>query len=130
MPTDIAISVEFSGRQLGIPRFPRKVMNFDITGTDHCSVTQDIPTTAAGTLVAIPASMSTLGVGYLRNSADPVSQPTQYIDLGRQVAGTFYPVIRIYPGEEWPVRFGLATNALYAKANAATTKLQLTAAEE
>lgn len=130
MPTDIAISVEFSGRQLGIPRFPRKTMNVDIAGTDHCNVTQDIPTTAAGTLVLIPASMSTLGVGYLINRADPVSAPTQYIDVGRQVAGTFYPVFRIYPGEEWPVRFGLATNALYAKANAATTKLQLCAAEE
>lgn len=128
--TDLFVSVRFEGRGLGLPDFKTKSMSIDLTGTDHCVVTQDIGTTAQGELVNIPASMTTLGPARFENKADPVTEPTKILQLGIRVAGTFYSSIAINPGEAWTCRLDMAPNALYAKGATGTTKLVLAVAEK
>lgn len=47
--------------------------------------------------------------------------PTNYVEIGVVVSSTFYPVIKLKPGEFQPCRLG--TTAPYAKANTASVKL-------
>lgn len=132
MPTDLIIHSRFEGRGLGIPKFGPKTLNIDIAGTKFIVIKQDIPTTAAGTLVVFPASILTLGPAWLINHADPTTQSTQYLELGRQSGGVFLGSHMVKPGWELPCCFAasLATNALYARANGATTALTIAVAEQ
>lgn len=67
--------------------------------------------------LVIGSDVATAGVSYFRNL-----DPTNYVELGREVAATFYPFAKIKPGEAYPVR--LATNSIYANANVAAVKLE------
>lgn len=49
--------------------------------------------------------------------------PTNYIEIGLVVSGTFYPLIRLYPGMGHPI--SLATNTFYAKAAVAPARLKV-----
>lgn len=95
------------------------------SGTDVAAFTQDIPTTAGGTAIAFPASMGSLGWAIFENM-----DATNYVEIGRQVGGAFYPVLRVSAGKKTgPVELGCSTSQLYALANTGTVKLR-TAAHE
>ena len=51
---------------------------------------QNIPTTAGGTALAIPATVATLGYAWFINL-----DPTNYVKIGIQTGGTFFPLIRL-----------------------------------
>ena len=48
------------------------------------------------------AGLTTLGVAYLRNR-DPAGG--NFFEVGVDVGGTFYPLLRFNPGERFPLRF-------------------------
>lgn len=95
------------------------------TGTDVAAFTQDIPTTAGGTQIAFPAAMGSLGWSMFENL-----DSTNYVQIGRQVAGTFYPLLRVSAGKKaGPIELDCSTTQLYALANTATVKLRVVANE-
>lgn len=64
----------------------------------------------------IGSDVSAAGCYYLRNL-----DATNYVTIGVDVSGTYCPLLKLLPGEEHVGRF--AINAPYAKANAASVKL-------
>lgn len=75
-----------------------------------------IPTTAGGTALAT-TGITTPGIAYFRNL-----DTTNYIELGRQVGGTFYPFVKLKAGEFYIFRLG--TTAPYAMANSGAVVLE------
>lgn len=61
--------------------------------------------------------LSTPGWSYFKNL-----DTTNYVELGRDVSASFYPFVKLLPGEACVLRLG--TTAPYAKANTASVKLQ------
>lgn len=53
-------------------------------------IIQNIPTTAGGTAIAFPTTVATRGFAWFINL-----DTTNYVTIGVQVAGTFYPLIRL-----------------------------------
>lgn len=76
-----------------------------------------VPTTSAGTALGI-GNLGNLGVAWFTNL-----DPTNYFEIGVQVAGTFYPVVRILPGESFPFRFCPTGSTIYVRAHTATVKI-------
>jgi hypothetical protein len=103
-------------------QIPTQATQITMTGTHRCASVQDIGF-AAHELLVIPAELATLGYAYLRNL-----DSTNYVEIGRDVAATFYPVLKLKPGEVALVRF--SNVALYAKANTAAVKLQYDVLED
>ena len=75
-----------------------------------------IPTTAAGTALSL-GSLTTPGMSFFKNL-----DPTNYVEMGIQTGGTFYPLVKIKPGEFAPFR--LSTLAPYARAHTAACLLE------
>lgn len=59
----------------------------------------------------------TAGWSYFRNT-----DTANFVEIGIQVAGTFYPFVKLKSGESCILRLG--TNTPYARSNTATTNLQ------
>ena len=74
-------------------------------------------------LLEIPAEITTAGVGVFRNL-----DATNYVELGVQVSATFYPLVKIPPGESCIFRLSIV--AAYAKAHTASVKLAMTVLED
>ena len=79
--------------------------------------TQSIPTTAGGEAVGL-GDVATNGVAYFVNL-----DSTNYIEIGVNVAATFYPLIRLNAGEGFPMRLAQGI-APYARANTAAVVLE------
>jgi len=78
--------------------------------------TQIIPTTAAGTAIAL-GSVATNGVAWFQNV-----DAANYIEIGIQQGGVFYPLARLNYGEAWTFR--LAQGIVpYARANTGSVVL-------
>lgn len=91
----------------------------DMAGNAISEGTSTIPTTAGGTAISVNAAVTTLGWAIFKNQG-----PTNYVEIGLQVGGTFYPFMKLLAGEEsYPIRLGMASNALYALANTASVDL-------
>ena len=86
------------------------------TGTHSYVNSLDIPTTAAGTALTLGANLGTVGWSFFRNL-----DSANYIEIGVNVAATFYPVIKLKAGEYCVTRISVA--APYARANTATVTL-------
>jgi hypothetical protein len=91
-----------------------------LTTSRHSAGVQSIPTTAGGTLVAIAAGVSTLGVSVFAN------QGATNVQLGvRDGSGNFIPFCYLKPGEEsGPIRLAMGTAALYALAITSAVDLE------
>lgn len=77
---------------------------------------QNIGTAAAGVALDL-GSVATPGVAVFVNL-----DSTNYVEVGENVGGTFYPFVKLLFGEQWgPMRLGLA--APYARANTAAVDL-------
>lgn len=80
--------------------------------------TQLISTTAAGTALVIAGGVAAAGGwAWFRNL-----DATNYVAIGVQVAGTFYPVVRLNAGEAGVFRLGVITP--YALANTGEVYLE------
>lgn len=94
---------------------------FDMSGTDYSAGVQSIPTTAGGTAVAVAAAVGTYGYAHFTNL-----DSSNYVDLGVQVSGTFYPFMRVMPGKTSPpILLSMAAGALYALAHTAAVELEV-----
>src|SRR5688500_14702605 len=77
------------------------------TGSNYDGGTVATSTTAA--ILSIKASVATLGRAYFANTS---STAAEIIEIGRDVAGTFYPLIRVRPSEP-PACFDLVPGITY-----------------
>lgn len=107
---------------LYVTRAQTKQFNITNAAPNVSQFTILVSTAAAGTAIS-PGYVSTNGWGWLLNTA--TNTPTNMtsgantVDVGAQVGGTFYPVLRLYPGEGFPLRFAPGiTN--WARANTGT----------
>jgi hypothetical protein len=62
--------------------------------------------------------LTTLGVAYFRNRA-----PANFVQIGVDVDGTFYPLVRLNAGEGWAFRLAQGITP-YAKADTGAVVLQ------
>ena len=86
------------------------------------SYTISVTTNAAGVAI-LPGYVSTNGWGWVINTATGtptnITSGVYSVDIGANVGGTFYPVMRLMPGEGWPIRTTPnVTN--YARSNSGT----------
>lgn len=88
----------------------------DLSGSRYSGGIQDIGTSAHEALTII-SDQSTSGWSYFKNL-----DATNYLEIGRDVAAAFSPVLRLNAGEVCVCR--VTTTALYAKANTGACKLQ------
>ncbi len=95
------------GKQLAIDSasYP-KITNTQIVGTTHEAL--------------VLGDVASCGAAAFTNT-----DATNYVDIGVDVSGTFYGLIRLMPGE-YAFAPRLATNAPYAKANTASVSLDYT----
>lgn len=120
MADEISMTMSLTARKGGIDLF-RSVSGqlADMAGDAWSGGVQSIPTTAGGTQVDLSAAVGTPGVAWFVNLDD-----TNYVALGRQVGGTFYPFAKLLPGEKFAIRLGLNNDQLYALANTAAVLLE------
>lgn len=100
-------------------KFVREQANlyYDLTGDKYISNVAEISESAHELLET--GDLATAGVAVFKNL-----DATNYVEVGLDVSSTFYPLIRLDPGEEFPLK--LATLAVYAKADTAAVDLQYT----
>ncbi len=87
-----------------------------VSGADYSDQTQDVGHSAHEAL-AINSDIGTAGQVQIRNL-----DITNFVEVGLEVAATFYPLLKLKPGEVQLWR--LSTGAPFVKANTATVKIQ------
>ena len=93
----------------------------DLSGSTSAAGIVSIPTTAGGTALSLDGiTTATMGYAFFRNI-----DATNYIEIGVQVGGTFYALVKLKAGEVALLRMN-QTNPPYALANTATVVLQFT----
>ena len=93
----------------------------DLSGSTCAAGIVSIPTTAGGTALSLDGiTTATMGYAFFRNI-----DATNYIEIGVQVGGTFYALVKLKAGEVALLRMN-QTNPPYALANTATVVLQFT----
>ena len=93
----------------------------DLGGSTSAAGIVSIPTTAGGTALSLDGiTTATMGYAFFRNI-----DATNYIEIGVQVGGTFYALVKLKAGEVALLRMN-QTNPPYALANTATVVLQFT----
>ena len=96
-------------------------INADLSGSTSAAGIVSIPTTAGGTALSLDGiTTATMGYAFFRNI-----DATNYIEIGVQVGGTFYALVKLKAGEVGLFRMN-QTNPPYALANTATVVLQFT----
>lgn len=96
---------------------PGKQLQLDSASFPKISNTQTVGTTAEALVLGDVASC---GAAYFVNT-----DSTNYVDIGVDVSGTFYGLIRLMPGD-FAFAPRLATNAPQARANTAAVSLDYT----
>ena len=92
-----------------------------LSGSTSAGGIVSIPTTAGGTALSLDGiTTATMGYAFFRNI-----DATNYIEIGVQVGGTFYALVKLKAGEVALLRMN-QTNPPYALANTATVVLQFT----
>ncbi len=97
--------------------FPGKQLSIDSASYPKITNTQTVGTTAEALVLGDVASC---GSAVFTNT-----DSTNYVDIGVDVSGTFYGLIRLMPGQ-YAFAPRLATNAPYARANTAAVSLDYT----
>ena len=96
-------------------------INADLSGSTSASGIVSIPTSAGGTALSLDGiTTATMGYAFFRNI-----DATNYIEIGVQVGGTFYALVKLKAGEVALLRMN-QTNAPYARANGTAANLQYT----
>lgn len=87
--------------------------NVDVTGSAMCGGVQTIGTTEEALAIG---DVGTKGYARFLNI-----DATNYVEIGNYTGGTFYPFIKLKPGESSVCR--LAAVTIYAKANTASVRV-------
>lgn len=95
---------------------PAAANQYDMAGNVIARDVTSVPTTSAGTALDV-ASVSNLGWAYFANL-----DSTNYVEIGVQVSGTFYPFLRLLAGAKCVVPLS-SSATLYARANTAAVNL-------
>jgi hypothetical protein len=90
-------------------------LNITATGEHARGSVQDIGF-AAHEALDVPAEIGTAGWAYFQNQ-----DADNFVQIGVDGGGTFYPLLKLLPGEAQAVR--LTTDTPYAKADTAAVKL-------
>ena len=99
---------------------PRKGYNISITQSSALrQATTQIVGTAAGGEAVLLGDITTAGCFIARNL-----DSTNYVELGIQNGGTFYPLLRLNAGEAMVARFAQSITP-YARANTANVNLDI-----
>jgi hypothetical protein len=94
---------------------PSRQMQIDVSATPKISNTQTVGTSHEAMVLGDVASLGALWV--LNTDA------TNYVEIGVEVAATFYPVIRLQPGD-WGFIPRVGTAAPFARANTSNVNLE------
>lgn len=94
-----------------------KTITINAAAPNVSKFTQSIPTTAAGTALDL-GSVAANGVCWLQNC-----DAANYVEVGVQVSGAFYPLIKLKAGEAWPIRVSTGVTP-YARANTSAVVLK------
>lgn len=124
MADEITVKAGLKGEKSG-RKFDRPVetLRFDQSGADGVTNIQVIPTTANGTAFVVPAAIGTCGWALFKNL-----DATNYVEVGVQSGGTFYPTVKLKAGEV--ALFRLASNAPYGLANTGSVSVEYTILED
>lgn len=114
MANDISITAKLSVNKNGAQLSRSKTFNVAMAGDGRAYNLQTIGTTHEAIEIG---GVATVGQCFFYNT-----DATNFVEIGIVVSGTFYPVLKLKPGEGQVWRAG--TNALYAKANTADVKLE------
>jgi hypothetical protein len=102
---------------LSYQRSVNNTLSITNTAPNVAGLTMSVPNHATGTLVSV-GSVLTNGVAWFGNL-----DTTNYVEVGRQVSGTFYALFRINPGEAWPVRLVQGAD-IFARANSTNVNME------
>ena len=118
MASEITIDARLQATK-GYLSVDRRIASFkaDMSGSLVDGAGQSIGTSAEA--VDLSGDVASPGWALFRNL-----DATNYLEIGIDVAATFYPVAKLEPGEI--ALFRLGTAALYARANTATCALEKT----
>lgn len=118
MADEITVTIGLNASKANAPRVTNaaEARQYDWSGAIVASDVTSIPTTAAGTAIDL-ASISSSGWAIFENL-----DSTNYVELGVQVGGTFYPLVRLLAGEKVAFRLSSAAT-LYARSNTASCNL-------
>lgn len=96
-----------------------RTFNATLNTSRKADAVQNIGTTAEA--LSIHADLTTLGWAHFTNH-----DTTNYVEIGRDVTGTFYPLVRLNAGESAMFRLsqGIAAS-LFARANTAAVDLEM-----
>lgn len=89
-------------------------ISFSVAATPYAGGAQSIGTTYE---LLTMGDVATAGYGFLKNI-----DATNYVEVGIVTGATFYPLLKLLPGEIAAVRFAII--AIYAKANTADCVLE------
>lgn len=121
---EVSLNWNFSAAKGNLAINRQMSRQFSITSaTPNVSgYTISVTTNAAGTAIAA-GSVVSAGWGFVINTATGtptnITSGVYSVDIGTQVGGAFYPVIRLLPGEGHPIRFAPNTTN-YARSNSGT----------
>jgi hypothetical protein len=116
MAKEITVNAKLVATKGNLSQSRSETCQPNMAGTHYAARGMDIPTTAAGTALDL-GSVATAGYALLKNL-----DATNYVEVGVQVAGTFYPLVRLLAGESAVFRFAISSG-IYARANTATVVL-------
>lgn len=116
MASEISITQRLTATKGSISRTRTRTFNADWATADYTGQVQNIATSAAGTALSL-SGIAAGGWAYFTNL-----DATNYVEIGVQVAGTFYPVATILKGES--AQFRISALTLYARANTAAVDLE------
>jgi hypothetical protein len=112
LTTNFSLSYSKGSSRLNIPSLQQLI---DVASQVRASATQTIGTTHEALVMT---DVSSAGAAYFLNT-----DATNYVDIGVDVTGTFYGLIRLMPGKFAFVP-RLATNSPFARANTAAVNLE------
>lgn len=110
-------SLSCSKGSLSFSRSFTKQISLSASAPNVAGGTQAIATTAAGEAISL-GDVATNGVAYFVNL-----DSANYVELGIQNGGTFYPLVRLNAGEGYPLRLSQGITP-YARANTASVVLE------
>ena len=117
-----SVSLQFAKGSLALKREAVRQLA-DVAGDAYSANVQSIATTAGGTAVTIAAAVGTAGFAFFRNL-----DATNFVEVGVESGGTFYPLLKLKPGECALGR--LTTTSVYARANTGAVLLETIVVED
>lgn len=116
----ISLSINYTKDKVTLARTINQKIT--VSGADYSDQTQDVGNGEHEAL-SINADIGTAGMVQLRNL-----DSTNFVEVGIEVSSTFYPLLKLKPGEaQW---FRLSSGAPFVKASTAPVKIQVLCFED